>query len=551
MIKRTVVIVVAAIIFHLFSTSGQAQSVSSNNDQPFSAIKHLDVYNAILRELEINYVDSLEHEKLLKLSVDRMLYALDPYTSFIPASDKEMIKRLRSGEYGGIGALILMVDGKPYISDPFYGMPAQQNGLCAGDEILEIDGVECKGKELGEVSNMLRGKPQTEIKIKVRREGMAKPVVKKFKRMIVQTETVPYYAEVADGVGYVIIQDFIDRTAADFKKAVKSMADNNGISSLIVDLRGNGGGLVDQAVSIASLFVPKGTEIVRLKSRHDDGNKVYRTQSEPLFPDMELLFIVDESTASSSEILSGAMQDLDRATVLGKRSFGKGLVQSIRQLPYDNFIKITTSKYYLPSGRCIQAVDYANRQNNRREREIPDSLISEFHTVKGRVVYDGSGIMPDSVITETENFNIADYMYMQNIYFKYANGYVAKHPSIATPDVFSLTDAEYDDFCNFVKNAGFTYRLESEKYLQELKEMVKVEGYDDITSTLFDELTSKLQPDINQDLKRFETDIRLRLESEIVKRYYYSHGVTEYLLRSDKWLPVAIDLILQNQLLDE
>lgn len=520
----------------------EAKTKAKTDDQAFGALKHLEVYNAILRELEINYVDTLKHEKLLKASADRLLYTLDPYTVYIPASEQETVKRLKSGEYGGIGSLIQQVDGKPYIYETFSGMPAERNGLKAGDEIIEIDGEKCSGKKVGEVSAMLRGKPQSTIKIKVRRLGEKHPIEKTFQRRIVKTETVPYWGEVADGVGYVMIEDFIDRTAADFKHAVNELVEEHHIDRLIIDLRGNGGGLVDQAVDIASLFVPKGTEIVHMRGRHKQNEYSYVTRVEPLYPDMKLLFMVDENTASSAEILSGAMQDLDRGIVYGQQTFGKGLVQNIRQLPYDSYLKVTTAKYYLPSGRCIQAVDYASRQNNIREREIPDSLINEFYTAGGRVVFDGSGIRPDSLYRSEENFNVADYMFMKNIYFKYANEFVTKHASIDAPSVFTLTDDEYADFCDFVKESGFTYRLESEKYLQDLKEMVKVEGYDELTQDLFEQLTAKLQPDVEDDLTRFEEDIRLRLETEIVKRYHHRRGAVEYSLRFDPSLPIAIEL---------
>jgi carboxyl-terminal processing protease len=534
------------LFFLLLVTSASAKKDEKTDaNQSFNAMKHIDVYISVLRELEINYVDTLQHDKLLKQSLDRMLYALDPYTSFIPSSDEETLKRLRSGQYGGIGSVITLVDGKPYLSDPYYGMPAQVNGLCAGDEIVEIDGVKCEGKSISEVSDMLRGKPHTEITIKIRRYGDAKIIKKSFLRDIIQMPTVPFYAQVEDGVGYIVVLDFIDRTAADFEKALKDLVSQHNINKLIIDLRGNGGGLVGQAVEIASLFLPRGTEIVSMKGRHNSTSTVYKTHREPLYPNMQLLFLVDGNTASSSEILSGAMQDLDRAYVLGERTFGKGLVQNVRELPFDNYLKVTTAKYYLPSGRCIQAVDYANRQNGTT-RVIPDSLTKEFRTLKGRIVRDGGGVTPDSIISEEATYNIAGYLYLKNLYFKYANQYVASHPAIAPASQFQLTDDEYNDFCKFVIQSGFTYRLESEKYLQDLKKMVKTEGYDTKTDSLFTQLTNLLQPNVADDLTLFRNDVQEMLEMEIIKRYYYQKGTIEYSLRHDDWLKTAISIIQKN-----
>ena len=527
----------------LVVTAGCAVPMNGQEKQLSDISKHIDIYTSLLKELELNYVDTLNHERLMEFAIGRMLYSLDPYTVYIPEKEEEAVRTLRSGEYGGIGSIITQVEGKVCIYDPYEGMPAQKSDVRAGDVILEVDGVSAEGKSVAQVSEMLRGVPGTEITLKLRREGEKKPIVRKFTREVVQITPIPYYGTVAPGVGYIVFNDFIDKSFVEFKRAMDDLTKNYGVEKLIVDLRSNGGGLIDQAAKIASLFVPNGTEIASIRGKDKRSEHIYRTTEEPLYPDMPLAFIVGENTASSAEILSGAMQDLDRAAVFGTRTFGKGLVQSIRQLPHNGYLKVTTAKYYLPSGRCVQAVDYAQRQNAGRDYAMPDSLTDEFLSVKGRVFLNNSGITPDVECDEQMKVNIAYYMYAKNLYFQYANRYCLSHSHIATADSFALTEKEYADFVAFVKEKKFTYTLESERYLEDLRDLVEMEGLSGMAGEMFDSLSAVLQPDIDRDIMLFEDDVRSFLESEIVKRYYFQRGVCQYNMRRDRCLDKAVEYL--------
>lgn len=487
---------------------------------------HLDVYTNVLQELQKNYVDTLNYKNLLKVSLGHMLYSLDPYTQFIPAEDDDYIKRLQSGQYGGVGSVITLCDSMPYFSEPYEGMPAANAGIRPGDKILEIDGVKCKNKSISDVSVMLRGKPETKIKVKVERLGEKKPLVFEFLRKTVKMPTVPYWGKVGDHTGYVMIEDFIDRTSFDFKNAVAELVEKHQIDKLVIDLRNNGGGLVSEAVSIASLFVPRGTTIVTMKGVHDGASRIYKTENDPLYEDMKLIFLVNDNTASSSEILAGALQDLDRAHVIGTRTYGKGVVQQVAELQYDNFMKLTVSKYYLPSGRCVQKYDNVKPK--------------EFKTAKGRKVKDASGIEPDETFSDSSKVNIADYMYVKNVYFKFANQYQATHAGIGKLEDFKVTDDIYNAFCDFVKNMNFTYELESAKHVEELRKFVDGEGYGEMTADIFSQLKEALQPNIERDMRLFADEIKENLERELAMRYYYRWGTYEIFVRHDKTIKKAV-----------
>ena len=530
-----------ALIFISVTVEAQKNNSKKSEQKYYDIFRCSDIYNSVWRELDINYVDTLNHEKLNDIAINSMLQSLDPYTVYIPEQQEEDLKAMTTGIYGGIGAVVQKHNDYVVISEPRYGLTAYKNGILAGDEIVSIDNENMKGKTVSYVSNKLKGIPGSEIKLKLRRHGENKPIEKTFRREAIHINSIDYYGVVADSIGYIALTDFTDQSYNDFRVALTTLKDKN-IKRLIIDLRNNGGGLVSEAVNIASMFLPKGTNIVSMKDKSAKNERKYKTPFVPIMPDIPLAIIVNENSASASEILAGAFQDLDRAVIVGARSFGKGLVQAIRQLPYGGYLKVTTAKYYLPSGRCIQSIDY-DGSAGERPKTIPDSLTNKFKTVGGRTVRDKSGITPDvSVESEKGNY-ISYYLFTDNIIFDFATQYYYSHPKIENPSTFNITDDEYNSFISFVKSKNFTYKLESEKMLSQLRKLVETEGYLTQTDTLFKQLSPMLKADVERDLRDFRKDIQKLLESEIVKRYYYQRGYYEFFLRYDDWLAKAIESI--------
>lgn len=502
----------------------------------------LEIYNAVMRELSINYVDTIDYEQINQAGINYMLQKLDPYTTFFAESEEDALKMMTTGTYGGIGAIISRQGANILIAEPYEGMPAQRHDIRAGDIIVEVDGKSTKGLQTGDVSQMLRGPQGTEVELLLQRPGEKKTFRKKIIREVIQINPVEYYGMLTDTIGYIALRDFTDKAYNEVRDAVIDLTKNHDMRKLIIDLRSNGGGLVSEAVNIAGLFVPRHTHIVSTKGLQPQSHQEYVTSNEPLLPDLPLMVLINSASASASEILAGALQDLDRAIVVGERSYGKGLVQSLRPLPHNTYLKVTTAKYYIPSGRCVQAIDYAKRNSDGSIQRIPDSLTHEFTTRNGRKVRDGGGIMPDSTLKRRDDCNIVYELYVRNLFFDYATNYARTHKSIAAPERFALTDAEYDDFINYVKAQNFTYELQSAQMLDEVRQVVQAEGYATDADTLLAQLATTLKPDIDRDLRHFRQSIEELLGSEIVKRYYFQKGTVAYELRFDQWLHQAIDL---------
>lgn len=520
-----------------------ALRADDGTDRTFRINKNLNTFNTIMRELDLFYVDTLNYDKLTRNAIDYMLHNLDPYTVYMPEENSDDIDMMTKGEYGGIGSIIMKNGDDVCISEPYEGMPAQVAGLRAGDIILEVDGQSTRGKAVSDVSAMLRGTPSTKIRLKVKRPGEKRPIEKTFLREKIQMHPIAYHAVVADSTGYVLLSDFTDKAARELKAAVAQMVEQHGITSLVIDLRNNGGGLIDEAVKILGFFVPKGTEVVTTRGKGQQAARTYMTPTEPAFPHMRLAILVNRASASASEILAGAVQDLDRGIVVGERTFGKGLVQNIRPVGYGGYLKVTTAKYYIPSGRCIQAIDYSHRNDDGSVGRVPDSLTSVFHTRAGRPMRDGGGITPDTLTTEERTMNVAYYILMQNHYFNFATDYVLAHPTIAPPSEFTLSDEDFDAFTRYLLDKQFTYTTQTEEYFDELLEVAKYEGLDKQAAAEIDALKAKLVPDIEQNIRDNRQDITDLLSVEILKRYYYQKGEIIYSLRDDHDLDVALSLL--------
>lgn len=514
----------------------------------FRISKNLTIFNSLFRELDLYYVDTLSYDKMVKTTIDNMLEKLDPYTVYMPEEETDDLTFMTTGEYAGIGALIMKKDKDICISEPYEGMPAQRNGVRAGDIILEIDGNKVEGLSVSDVSSRLKGTPNTTIKLKLKRLGVKKPIEISFLREKIQVNPVAYTAVVGDKTGYVLLREFTDRAAIEVKNAVNDLVKNNKIESLVLDIRNNGGGLIDEAVKIVGYFVPKGTDVVTTKGKNSESDRTYKTPTEPIFPNMKLAILTNRSSASASEILAGSIQDLDRGVIIGERTFGKGLVQNIRPVGFGGHLKVTTAKYYIPSGRCIQAIDYSHRNEDGSVGRVPDSLTHEFSTRNGRKVRDGGGIVPDSLTKDERKLNIAYYIFAQNLYFDYATLYVQQHPTIASPADFELTDEDFKAFSNYLMEKKFTYTTQTEKYYNELLEMAKYESLDKGAKAEFEALKTKLVPDISKSIEENKADISDLLSLEIIKRYYYQKGEIQYSLRTDKDLKTALYLLNTDEL---
>lgn len=533
-------------ILMVMLTAVVGTTVISFKNKDFEIVKNLDIFYTLFREVNLFYVDETDPEKLVEKSIEGMLETLDPYTTFIPESEMDDFKFMTTGKYGGIGALIRRNDHYTVITDPYEGFPAQKAGLKAGDVIIEIDGVSILDKSAQDVSELLKGTPNTEVNLLIERPGEEEEITKTIVRERISISGVPYYGTLNDETGYIRISNFTQNVHEDVKEAVKQLK-NEGVKGLVIDLRNNPGGLLIEAVEIANLFVPKGQEIVSTKGKVKQWDNVYKTQNEPLDTIIPLTVLVSRGSASASEIVAGALQDLDRAVIIGQKTFGKGLVQTTRPLSYNAQLKVTTAKYYIPSGRCIQALDYKHRNEDGSVGYVPDSLKSEFQTKAGRKVYDGGGIVPDIEMEQEQLSNIAISLYTKSLIFDYATEYAIEHETIPAISEFKITKDIYDDFKEFLSDKDYDYETKSDENLKELIESAKREKYYEKAKEEFEKLELKLAHDKEKDLETFKDDISKYIREEIVGRYHYQKGEIRASIDNDETVFKAVEILKENE----
>lgn len=513
-------------------------------DNYFEVSKNLDIFATLFRELNMYYVDETNPGDLMKKGIDQMLESLDPYTNYIPESDIEDYRYMTTGQYGGIGALIRMHGEKIMVAEPYEGYPAQKSDLRAGDVIIEVNGISTKGKKTDEVSKLLKGTPSTPAKIILEREGEKKPIEKTVIREEIKVKSVSYSGMLNENIGYIKLSGFTENAANEVKEALTELKKNPKFSFLVFDLRGNPGGLLKEAVDIVSLFVDKGNDIVSTKGKIKEWDKVHKAVNPPVDTQTPMAVLINRGSASASEIVSGALQDLDRAVIIGQKSFGKGLVQQTRPLSYNAQLKVTVAKYYIPSGRCIQALDYTHKNEDGSVDKVPDSLITAFKTVKnGRIVYDGAGIAPDIALEPERYSNIAGSLLSKSHVFDYATKYRIAHPSISKAADLKLTDAEYDDFVAFLNDKEYDYTTKSEKLMDDLKKSAEEEKNYEAAKAEYEALKNKLIHSKKEDLKKHKDEIKQLLEEEIASRYFYQKGRLEASLKSDIEVSEAVKVL--------
>jgi len=535
--KKAGIVVVGILVFAISFYSFK------QDDKNFQIAKNLDIYYTLFRELNLFYVDEVEPTKLVKTSIEKMLESLDPYTNYIPEDDIEDFRFMTTGEYAGIGALISKQNGKIVIAEPYEGFPAQKSGLKAGDILLEVAGKQTDKLSTEDVSALLKGPANKAVVVKIQRYGQKKPMEIEIIREKIQIDPVPYYGMLDKETGYIRLTNFTVDCTERVKLALIELKDKQGAKSLVLDLRSNPGGLLNEAVRIANLFIPKGQEIVSTRGKVKQWDKVYTATENPIDTVMPVAVLVNRGSASASEIVAGAIQDLDRGMIIGTRTFGKGLVQTTRDLSYNAKLKITTAKYYIPSGRCIQALDYAHRNEDGSVGVVPDSLISKFTTKKGRIVFDGGGVIPDLTVENETLSNLAMNLVTQSKVFDFATYFNSKTEKIASPETFVLTPEIYADFIQFIKGQDFKYESKTEEELDKLLEIARKEKYYDLSKDEFEKLKVKLGHNLDQDLEHFKPEISELLSDELISRYYYQKGAIKAALRDDPDVTKALDIL--------
>lgn len=535
-IKRVALISVLVITGAL--TAGYILRKESDD---FKLIKNLDIFYSLIRELNTFYVDGIDPEELIHTGINEMLETLDPYTVYYAESDMDDFRFMTTGKYGGVGSLIRKDGDYAVLTQVYKGFPADKAGLKAGDILLEIDGTSLKGLPVEQISERLKGEPNTDIVVTIRRGE--EEVLKKLTRLRISIPPVPFYGMIDSNTGYIRFTNFTQDCSSNVRKALETLKKNHNATSIILDLRGNPGGLLPEAVKIVNLFVGPGHDVVSTKGKVNQYDGTYKTTSKAVDETIPLVVMINNNSASSSEIVAGAIQDLDRGIIVGQRSYGKGLVQISRPLSYNTSLKVTTAKYYIPSGRCIQALDFAHRNADGSVGHIPDSLTSEFKTRNGRVVKDGGGILPDYTVESVRLSQVATELYMRSYIFDYATLYSRQHDSIALPAEFSLSEKEYSEFTDYIKSREFSYRSATSMALDRLETIARQEKYYEAEKELFSTLHTNLKQNIDKDLDLFREEIKKLLEDEIVGRYYYEEGVILHTLHDDTQVKKAVEIL--------